>query len=50
MEGPKQEYWSGLPFLSSDDLPEPGIKPMSPVLQIVPCPVGRFFTAEPPGL
>ena len=29
----KQEYWSGLPFPSSGNLPDPGIKPMSPVLQ-----------------
>jgi len=24
----RQEYWSGLPFLSPRDLPNPGIKPM----------------------
>ena len=30
---PRQEYWSGLPFLSSGDLPDPGIKPVSPALQ-----------------
>ena len=28
-----QEYWSGLPFPSPEDLPDPGIKPSSPVLQ-----------------
>ena len=28
-----QEYWSGLPFLSPADLPNPGIKPGSPALQ-----------------
>ena len=27
-----QEYWSGLPFLSPEDLPDPGIKPRSPAL------------------
>ena len=27
-----QEYWSGLPFPPPGDLPEPGIKPMSPAL------------------
>ena len=27
-----QEYWSGLPFPSPEDLPEPGIKPGSPAL------------------
>ena len=33
---PRQEYWSGLPFPSLGDLPNPGIEPtspMSPVLQ-----------------
>ena len=24
---PRQEYWSGLPFPSPGDLPDPGIKP-----------------------
>ena len=27
----RQEYWSGLPFPPAGDLPNPGIKPMSPV-------------------
>jgi len=27
---PRQEYWSGLPFLLPGDLPNPGIKPASP--------------------
>ena len=39
----RQEYWSGLPFPSPGDLPNPGIKPMSPAL------AGGFFTIEPPG-
>ena len=30
---PRQEYWSGLPFPFSRNLPEPGIKPVSPALQ-----------------
>ena len=30
----RQEYWSGEPFLSSRDLPNPGIKPRSPALQV----------------
>ena len=30
---PRLEYWSGLLFPSPGDLPEPGIKPMSPALQ-----------------
>ena len=33
MEFSKQEYWSGLPFPSPGDLPNPGIKPGSPSLQ-----------------
>ena len=28
----RQEYWSGLPFPSPDDLPDPGIEPRSPTL------------------
>ena len=39
----RQEYWSGLPFLSLGDLPDPGIKFMSPAL------TSGFFTTEPPG-
>ena len=33
MEFSRQEYWSGLPFLSPGDLPDPGIEPGSPALQ-----------------
>ena len=40
---PRQEYWSGLPFPSPGDLPNPGIEPESPALS------GGFFTPEPPG-
>ena len=29
----RQEYWSGLPFPSPRDLPDPGIKPECPALQ-----------------
>ena len=29
----RQEYWSGLPFPSLGDLPDPGIEPGSPTLQ-----------------
>ena len=29
MEFSRQEYWSGLPFPSSGDLPDPGIEPIS---------------------
>ena len=38
----RREYWSGLPFLSPEGLPDPGIKPASPAL------AGGFFTTEPP--
>ena len=34
MEFTRQEYWSGLPFSSPGDLPDPGIKPGSPALQV----------------
>jgi len=34
MEFSRQEYWSGLPFPSSGDLPDPGIEPRSPLLQV----------------
>ena len=37
----RQENWSGLPFLSPGDLPDPGVEPESPAL------AGRFFTPEP---
>ena len=30
---PTQQYWSGLPFPSPGDLPDPGIEPRSPTLQ-----------------
>ena len=33
MEFSRQEYSSGLPFPSLEDLPDPGIKPPSPALQ-----------------
>ena len=39
----KQEDWSGLPFPSPEDLPDLGIKPVSPAL------AGVSFTTEPPG-
>ena len=34
MESSRQEYWSGLSFPSLGDLPNPRIKPESPVLQV----------------
>ena len=39
----RQGSWSGLPFLSPRDLPNPGIKPGSPALQADALP------SEPPG-
>ena len=32
LEFPRQEYWSGLPFPSPGDFPDPGIEPVSPAL------------------
>ena len=43
MEFSRQEYWSGLPFPSLMDLPDPGIKPGSPAL------AGEFLNPESPG-
>ena len=34
IEFSRQEYWSGLPFSSPGDLPNPGIKPGSPALLV----------------
>ena len=39
----RQEYWSGLPFPSPGDLPDPGIEPGSPALQ------GDTLPSEPSG-
>ena len=33
MEFSRAEYWSGLPFPSLGDLPNPGIEPRSPTLR-----------------
>ena len=43
MEFSRQECWSGLPFPSPGDLPNPGIEPRSPTLQVDSLP------SEPPG-
>ena len=43
MEFSRQEYWSGLPFSSPGDIPNPGIKPRFPALQADALP------SEPPG-
>ena len=34
MEFYRQEHWSGLPFPSPGHLPHPGMKAMSPALQV----------------
>ena len=39
----RQEYWSGVPFPSPGDLPDPGIEPRSPALE------ADALTSEPPG-
>ena len=43
MEFSRQEYWSGLPFHSPGDLPNPGIKSGSPALQ------ADALSSKPPG-
>ena len=43
MEFSRQDYWSGLPFSSSGDLPNPGIGPRCPELQ------ADSLLSEPPG-
>ena len=39
----RQEYWSGVPFDFSRDLPDPGTELASPALE------DRFFITKPPG-
>ena len=46
VEYSSQEYWSGLPFPPPGDIPDPGIKPVSPAS---PTLAGRFFITELPG-
>ena len=43
MRFPRQEFWSGLPFPSPGDLPDPGIERWSPALQADSLPT------KPPG-
>ena len=43
MEFSRHGYWSGLPFSSPEDLPNPGIKPTS---LVSPAVAGRFFTTS----
>ena len=61
MDFSRQEYWSGLPFPSPGDFPNPGIEPGFPALQadalpsetrdqpMSPALEGRFSTTVPPG-
>ena len=42
----RHKYWSGLLFISSRSLPDPGMEPMS---SAAPALAGGFFTTEPPG-
>ena len=47
----RQEYWSGLPFPSSGDLPNPGVEHGSPALQAdsLPSePPGKTLSSSPP--
>ena len=46
MEFSRQEYWSGFPFPSPGDLPDPGIELTS---LVSPALAARFFTTVPPG-
>ena len=43
MEFSRQESWSGLPFPAPGDLPDPGIEPRSPTLEV------DSLLSEPPG-
>ena len=46
MEFPCPEYWGGLPFPTSGDLPNPGIKQLS---LASPALADRYSTTVPPG-
>ena len=46
MEFSRQEHWSGVPFPTPGDLPDPGIKHVS---LASPAMAGRFFTTVPTG-
>ena len=43
LEFSRQEYWSGFPFLSPEDLTDSGVKPGSPAFQ------ANSLPPEPPG-
>ena len=42
----QQEYWSGLPCSPPEDLPDPGIKPTSPALQVDSLPLSHLTSPE----
>ena len=42
----RQEYWSGLPFPSPGDLPDPGMEPGSPALQVGSLPLYHLGSHE----
>ena len=46
MKFSRQAYWSGSPFPSPRDLPNPGIKPTSPVLQVDSLPLNHQGSLE----
>ena len=46
MEFSREEYWSGLPFLSPGDLPYPGIKSMSPALRVDSLPLNYLGSSN----
>ena len=46
MEFSRQEYWSGLPFPSPGDLPNPGIEAESPTLQADALPIVLLKTLK----
>ena len=48
----RQEYWSGLPFPSPEDIPDPGMEPASPTLQAESLPSelpGKPYAKAAPG-
>ena len=47
MEFSRQAYWSGLPCPSPGDLPDPGIEPVSPALQVDSLPLGHLQSPLP---
>ena len=46
MEFYRKDYWSGLPFPTPGNIPNPGVEPMS---LVSPALAGEFLTPEPPG-